>query len=67
MEYSVESLSLLFTLQEYIPYMSTEELLAILWYGMKPDNATINGWELKRRSREATIERRLREAISRQK
>lgn len=67
MKYSVEALTLLIALEDYIPFMTEEELLTILWYGKKPDNSAICTWELKRQVREQALERRLKSALSRQK
>lgn len=67
MRYSVESLTLLLALEDYIPFMTKEELLTILWYGRKPSDAEICTWELKRQVREQALERRFKKALTGQK
>ena len=67
MNYYIYVVSLLCSLERYLPYMSEEDLLRILDGGERPDAFMISVWELKREERERQLERVFREAYARQK
>lgn len=67
MRFEIYALSLLAALEEYLPYMSEEEIRAILYYGMEPDSLTVWGWELRKTARRSELARRFRDAYGRQK
>ena len=54
---SLESLLLLKTLEEYLPYMNGTDLKYILGLGYIPGSVTILGWELQRQTARKTAEK----------
>lgn len=67
MEYDFFALSLLVALEEYLPFMSDDEIREILYYGMEPDALTVWGWEVRKSARMEKVLRRFRDAYGRQK
>lgn len=67
MYFEIYALSLLEALEEYLPYMSDDEIRAILFYGIEPDALTVWGWEVRKSARCSEVARRFREAYGRQK
>ena len=67
MRHDLYILALLEALEEYIPYMSEDEVAGILFGGEEPDAVTVWGWEVRRATRRAILARQFREAERRQK
>ena len=67
MRFEIYALSLLMALEEYLPYMSDDEIRGILYFGIEPDALAIWGWEVWKRARGEDVARRFREAYGRQK
>ena len=67
MYFEIYALSLLAALEEYLPYMSDDEIREILFFGIEPDALTVWGWEVRKSARREDIARRFREAYGRQK
>lgn len=67
MIFDIYAISLLSALEEYLPYMSDDEIRGILYYGIEPDAFTVWGWEMKKSARNSSVERRFRDAYGRQK
>lgn len=65
--YQFESFMLLVALEEYVPYMTALDLEAILYDGLIPTSATILRWEIKKGMRVPVVERKIAEAMARQK
>ena len=65
--YSIYVLSLLWALEEYIPFMSDDEIMHILLCGEEPDALTVWGWEVRKSVRDARLARAFRDAQTRQK
>lgn len=65
--YKIYVLSLLFALEEYLPYMSDDEVADIVFCGEEPDALTVWRWEARRSAHKAVLERRFTDAFSRQK
>ena len=67
MYFEIYALSLLAALEEYLPYMSDDEIREILFFGIEPDALTVWGWEVRKSARRSEVARRFREAYGRQK
>lgn len=67
MKYDFYTLSLLSSLEAYLPYMTEEELTDILSFGIVPSPWRIKVWEGMRESERGRIEKAVNGAISRQK
>ena len=59
--------SLLVAFEEYLRYMTDEELAVLLYYGEWPTARKIAEWELRKMSREALLRKRFNTAYERQK
>lgn len=68
MRYSLYVLSLLSAYEDYLPFMTDEQILGILVWGREPDALSVAVWEMNRRKwRERSAEGRIEEALLRQK
>ena len=67
MKYDFYTLSLLSSLEVYLPYMTEEEIADILRYGVAPSPWQIREWESMRERDGGRVEKAIKTAISRQK
>ncbi len=56
MNFEIFALSLLCFLEDYLPYMTEEEVAGILLYGFVPDGMQIAVWDIRRRQREEMLD-----------
>ena len=55
MNFEIFALSLLGFLEDYLPYMTEDEVAEILLYGIVPDGMKIAVWDIRRRQREEML------------
>ena len=67
MYYNIESLLLLYRLEDYLPFMSDYDIIRILEFGITPSAMEIGLWAVMKDARDRAVNERLKKAISGQK
>lgn len=65
--YSLYGITLLTAFGRYLPYMTEEEIIGLLFYGREPDSMAISVWEIKRRASETRLACQFSAAYARMK